>query len=592
MDSNTGDIYKCTAVVDGKYTWEYHGGKKEAVLYTPQNLEDGQKVQARENIGAASDSEVVKTVNGHAPNEKGEVNVIDDTVAGPDAWSGRKIDLSKASAIVQHAEGEPLSLNDSAEAPLVGLNLYGKTTQFTTTGKNLCPGVKVGAYANTTGMYTPSYTAYKCTEKIPCVYGQAYVQSNSLGKTPENIHYWDADGNWLKASYMTIAPPENASYFAINYADGQNVEWVQVELGNTATDYEPYTGGKPSPSPDYPQALKSVDGSGAIRVTVGNKNLLDIKDGDLASGYYLDANGMPSGENSRFIRIAEKPVCPNTTYTFRSNLTIYTIWFYSSETGKISFVGGGSQKTFTTPENCDRIRITLNNTSGAADTTAFKWAQLELGNTATEYEPGKEIQTLTVSTPNGLPGVPVASGGNYTDEAGQQWVCDEIDFSRGVYVQRAYRLVCDENLKIDLVTALGNCCRIAVYLGDRSSHSSKNALSTHLTYEPNYVGDYPHFYCDNYAWIFLPVSCGTTKDEIKLWLVENQYTILYQLETPTETTLSPEELEAYALLHTNKPNTTVLNDAGAGMGLSYVADTKTYIDNKFAELAAAIVNNA
>jgi len=51
------------------------------------------------------------------------------------------------------------------------------------------------------------------------------------------------------------------------------------------------------------------------------------------------------------------------------------------------------------------------------------------------------------------------------------------------------------------------------------------------------------------------------------------------------------ELAQYAGQHTNKPSTTVHNDAGAGMKLAYVADTKAYIDKKFNELAAAIVNN-
>ena len=49
---------------------------------------------------------------------------------------------------------------------------------------------------------------------------------------------------------------------------------------------------------------------------------------------------------------------------------------------------------------------------------------------------GTQSQTLTLSTPGGLPGIPVTSGGNYTDADGQQWVCDEIDFDRGMYVQR------------------------------------------------------------------------------------------------------------------------------------------------------------
>lgn len=49
---------------------------------------------------------------------------------------------------------------------------------------------------------------------------------------------------------------------------------------------------------------------------------------------------------------------------------------------------------------------------------------------------GTQSQTLTLSTPNGLPGIPVSSGGNYTDENGQQWICDEVDLGRGKYVQR------------------------------------------------------------------------------------------------------------------------------------------------------------
>ncbi len=60
--------------------------------------------------------------------------------------------------------------------------------------------------------------------------------------------------------------------------------------------------------------------------------------------------------------------------------------------------------------------------------------QIEIGTKATAYEPYRE-QLLTLPTPNGLPGIPVTSGGNYTDPQGQQWVCDEVDLERGVKVQ-------------------------------------------------------------------------------------------------------------------------------------------------------------
>ena len=54
-----------------------------------------------------------------------------------------------------------------------------------------------------------------------------------------------------------------------------------------------------------------------------------------------------------------------------------------------------------------------------------------------------KTQTLTLPTPTGLPGIPVASGGNYTDPQGQQWACDEVDLERGVMVQRVNQLKLD-----------------------------------------------------------------------------------------------------------------------------------------------------
>ena len=59
--------------------------------------------------------------------------------------------------------------------------------------------------------------------------------------------------------------------------------------------------------------------------------------------------------------------------------------------------------------------------------------------TPLQYEPYRE-QLLTLPTPNGLPGIPVKSGGNYTDPQGQQWICDEIDLEREVKVQRVNKI--------------------------------------------------------------------------------------------------------------------------------------------------------
>lgn len=62
------------------------------------------------------------------------------------------------------------------------------------------------------------------------------------------------------------------------------------------------------------------------------------------------------------------------------------------------------------------------------------------GSVAVTFSDGKgKTQTLTLPTPDGLPGIPVTSGGNYTDQNGQRWICDEAYLEMGIKVQRVGR---------------------------------------------------------------------------------------------------------------------------------------------------------
>ena len=63
--------------------------------------------------------------------------------------------------------------------------------------------------------------------------------------------------------------------------------------------------------------------------------------------------------------------------------------------------------------------------------------------TVTIGDGADERQTITLQTPNGLPGIPVTSGGNYTDPTGRRWVCDEVDLERRVKVQRVDKAAFD-----------------------------------------------------------------------------------------------------------------------------------------------------
>lgn len=79
-------------------------------------------------------------------------------------------------------------------------------------------------------------------------------------------------------------------------------------------------------------------------------------------------------------------------------------------------------------------------------------------------------------------------------------------------------------------------------------------------------------------------------DELKLWLSENDVRILYCTYTETFTPLTPEESAALDALVSYYPTTVISNQQGLNMTVDYIADTKTYIDNKFAELQHSLAN--
>lgn len=210
------------------------------------------------------------------------------------------------------------------------------------------------------------------------------------------------------------------------------------------------------------------------------------------------------------------------------------------------------------------------------------------------------VQTITAQTPNGLPGIPcvstVLSNIDYTDENGQKWCCDTIDFARGVYVQRIVSKVLDGTES--WTSSGGSIPYFSTKIGAYNYAVPSSALSTHFARKP-LSSSSPDIgitvissSARNQSQISVRISEGGTASSVKAWFAENPTTVLYALTEPIETPLTAEELAQYAALHSNKPNTMVYNDAGAGMKIAYVADTKLYIDKKFNELAAAIVNNA
>ena len=75
--------------------------------------------------------------------------------------------------------------------------------------------------------------------------------------------------------------------------------------------------------------------------------------------------------------------------------------------------------------------------------------------------------------------------------------------------------------------------------------------------------------------------------KFKKWLDDNEVYVVAPRSKPITVNLSKNEVDKIISLHTYYPNTTIIADCDCQV--EYVADTKNYIDNKFNELATAIV---
>ena len=363
------------------------------------------------------------TMTGSIDAGKNTVTNLKEPEEGTDATTKNYVDEKVAQAPpvsimpIPEVSGENLiQIKDSVEWPLQGLKVYGKSTQVTTTGAQLI---------DTQAWQTADSEYYKIAEDGGMI--QLREDGRALGRVPTFLE--------LEAGYYTTSV--NAGFVLQIIKDGVQlvstvggssdtftldspttigmkvyenpptnkypspVAYPMINAGSTEKPWEPYTGGKPSPSPEYPQPIVSAGDGGSIDLTVSN----------------------------------------------------------------------------------------------SAD----------------------QSQSLTISTPNGLPGIPVDSGGNYTDAEGQQWVCDVKDYGTGKYTQM---------------------------VGHIESYNSENVTTPYMSTTGQ-------------------LSTGAE--------------VYYVLDEPVVADISTEELTAYRALHTYDGTTIISTDEDiSGLKVKYIAKAIDY----------------
>lgn len=325
-----------------------------------------------------------------------------------------------------------------------------------------------------------------------------------------------------------------------------------------------------TPTPDAPVPIVSAGDGGTIAVKMTGKNLLYIPDGKGT------AIGVTITSKNGIISISGTATEDGYVYLPVKQISIHGLALLSSNVSapKVKLVSASWKELFTqgsannTQEVITRICFIVK-TGTNYDLNGIN-VQLELGSTATAYSPYRE-QLFTLPTPTGLPGIPVTSGGNYTDPTGQQWICDEVDLERGLKVQRVNKVEVDgETVKFVQTGDYANITSrgFPIALFDVGQKIFATSTFTKLRWFYNMVNGQ-----------FLYLIAPDISDKLNVSCKKQLGKIYYALATPIETPLTPAEIAAYKALTAYAPNTVVQASDGAGIKLDYQRDVNLVIKN-------------
>ena len=510
----------------------------------------------------------------------------------------------------QDAEGTDNTFDDGLESPLYDLGGDGKSEQVVTTGKNLCDGVNQNYYLNIE-VYFCGYAVGDSglainvsqysqltvsTQSIQERYRVGCVDSLPTGAGVNEVPVFNGVNKDGTNDSITVDTTDY-NYLIIN---ATNLSVIQVEEGSVATSYEPYTGGQPSPSPDYPQEINSIEGS--VEFACRGKNLFN-KDG-------TDFNGIVGVNNFNEKMILANSLVGNQGYNLQINNARCQI-YCQIEIDKDYYLSFNDKFQITTIKSINEDNIITNTlpnnnlinsseqviavTFAKKDSTDFTdndvielrdSLQIEKGTQATsaKYEPYIQPNEVTFN----LNDEKLRSVGDVKDEL-------VVDLDTGDY----YKLKNIEHIE----RAISN-------MGPSEDFPGWDDVEKIKDHFPNANNDLKDLtsYSSNICLEGNFVIGIATINNATLWLYqghfnmkrkdwqENYPNLIFKLDyviPNTETiklgTLSAEDL---AKLKTFKGYNNVTINTNLGLmniRFTYGLDIKKYVDNKIAELSAQLI---
>lgn len=480
--------------------------------------------------------------------------------------------------IINTMSGEsPLVIPDSAERVNKGLELGGKTEQVQTTGKNLLPD-KFSIYAEG-----------KSKINLKLQIGN-YVYSS---KTSKNLYILHEDKSNITNGWTAT----NKFNFKI---DKEETIEVRIETENpleilpmireeTESDsYEPFTGGKPSPSPEYPQEIKN---SGKwndekqkyeVNVKVTGKNLFnrekakDESNWKHISGYQNYPIYVGTGNKVTFSYLEK----------LNTGLTLYFgVGFKKSSISEYMYHATtpsliANKKTLTATGDYAYLIVSESNVPAFLD--AIQTFQVEISPNQTTYEPYKE-QTLTLTSDR-----PITKWDKLVEQDGKiGWLY------AGVVINRFD----GQSNKISIANKQGDVQNFSIRFENVANGNGNSDIfvdkyrAVQLSYTKAEYGICCNWN-DGVKYFSAPNENVATVDEFKAWLIENPLKIAYETTNPEFVPLPQSEQNAIRALKTYYPTTVITADGGEldpDIKVTYTADTKNYIDNKVSAKVASII---
>lgn len=534
------------------------------------------------------------------------------------------VETETAPPIIEEASGAEITLDDSAYRQVRGLNLYGYSKQTQTTGAQLLdystlsgaqngitPSIDDENYIVLNGTATanafiyvlcsiPSGTSMFISVNNPALNNNVsvYIRDEESTYSSEYIALDTANKTHAFAS-VSVA----ISRFVIRVVQGATLTNFRMRpmlnSGTSALPWEPYSGGVASPSPDWPQPIHSVGDGGSVTVESQGANLIDVSKTINETSNGITVKALGDGSFS----------CSGTASAIDTNVWFAGKWSSTKELihlreGEYTALASDAiyynDKVWINPINkikalSNGMPVTGVRAPQASIGTYYNKIispMLNRGSTPLPWQPYVAPSSALIALTDSLRGIPVTSGGTYTDESGQQWIADYI-----------YRRQTDGKWM------LWRNCGAGVY--DGSEDESWRALSTfpdrYAIFNGGALGNVFNERSTNFIADASLSRAGTFQIDInkdvvyktqftsnlgawKTWLSSNPQTVVYQLATPTIEEL-PENVQTELNgLYTYNLRTDMWNSDGAYMGLKYVADAKTWINNKIAGLSTAMLN--